>query len=147
MIIIAILAVIPLIIFWIRNRSLYQEGFGGTMGTLNISLVEMNNRLTGAPFPLVSNFSNYTASLVVKYIFFALVLLIVHVSNSLIVTFIYVLFPLVDWYIYARRHVYYQCLKPEFAHAYSTLHRACICSPVYSTILYFSVFIAYAVTQ
>ena len=68
MIVVAILAIIPLIIFWLRNRSLYQKSFGSPLGSLDISLVETYNRLTGSPFPLHPNFSNYTASLVLKYI-------------------------------------------------------------------------------
>ena len=148
MIILIIIAGILLIPFWARNKVLFKEGFGDILNCrLNLMLINTHNTICDIPgkpmFSVSENFFSYTAYLIMKFVIFIVVIIVEHFTNSLILVGIYILPLIIDWRVYKIRRAFYNDMAAEYKKAYSTLYRACICIPLYQTILYLLVQIAY----
>lgn len=148
MIVLIIIAGILIIPFWIRNKVLYNEGFGDALnGRLNLMLINMHNTICDVPgkpmFSVFENFFSYTANLITKFVIFIIVIIIEHFTNTFILVGIYILPVITDWMVYKNRKAFYNDMSSEYKKAYSTMYRACICSPLYQTILYLLLQIAF----
>ena len=141
MIILLILAGVLIVPFWIRNKTLYKEGFGDALNArLNLMLIEMHTKLNDVPgnpiFSVSQNFINYTANLILKFVIFAVVTIILHFTNSLFLTSLYILPLIFAWQAYKKRKDFYNAMSDEYKKAYSSLYKACICIPLYQTLLF-----------
>lgn len=143
------IALIIMIILVIRNLKLYDAGFGDkTDSYFNLQIINMYNNMHNSRdasgnlmLPVQKKFNNYNSYLIVKFVLFIIALLIVHFIDafaaSLICSTCFFLNMLFDWWIYSRRRTYYNNISNmTFKEAYITSYKACICGPIYQTVLY-----------
>lgn len=140
------LSLISLIIFWLRNVRIYKQNFGRSrLGGL--SIIDSYNTLFSAPNMRLldvphKNFFNYTANLITKFIHFIIFSVTSHlcaindiyfVGTILIV--VYVLFTAWSWRMYRYRSAYFNAIPSEQQEFFSPLLKACICIPIYQTLI------------
>lgn len=136
-----LIAVILLIFFWLRNKSLYIKGFGDRFNrTLVLHIINSYNTLNSPPgkalFEIHNNFFNYSANLILKFIFFIVVKVITQLLDTSIFSFIFILIALGDWNVFSQRRKFYINIPENQKKYYFYPYKACICSPIYQTILY-----------
>ena len=142
MISIALVSIIP---FWIRNKILFKNSFGGLLGTgFSCSTLSLHNTLHNGIFNVTNNFFNYTTNLILKFIIFAALIFVEHFTDTIIISILYLLYLLISWFVYKKRKAYYITVSEE--QPISTLtaaYKACVSLPIYHTILFILIEIMY----
>ncbi|MBO5463747.1 MAG: hypothetical protein J6A49_10600 [Clostridia bacterium] len=91
-----------------------------------------------------NRFSNITSNIVLKTIVFIIISLIIHFTDSLTVTYIYILFVLLAWWVFNKRRKDLNYLSEEnkkmFKHY---VFNSYITIPIFQTILFLLCYITY----
>lgn len=140
MIVFIVIAAVLIIPFWIRNKYLYNVGFGDSLKRMcNSQLIQTYNILNeprNAPkFMVFYNFFNYTANLLLNFVVFLIFILIAHFTNSVPLSCLYIIPTYLSWHVYMKRRAFYLEIPSHTQSAYTTLYKACICVPLYHTAL------------
>ena len=135
-----------LLIFWIRNRNLYIKDYGISTDMIfyrsTIQSYSVLHEVPGKPlFSLSENFFNYTANLILKFVFLVISLLLCHFIDSsilsIIISSLFLIIAIGDWNVYRKRRTFFKNISNDFTkEAYHGMFKACICSPLYQTVLY-----------
>lgn len=141
MLIIIGIAVVLIIPFWIRNVVLFKKSFSNIMDrTFNLNTINMCNTLYAIPgkplFVVSNNFINYSCNLITKLLIFVSIVLIAHFTEFWLLTQVLVMFVIIDWKVFASRRSFYYTINYTSRAAYESLYKACICGPLYQTMLY-----------
>lgn len=146
-----LISFVLLVIFWIRNRILYIKNYGNPTDLIfyrsTIETYSVLHEVPGKPiFVLSENFFNYTANLILKFVFLVISLLLYHFIDSsilsIIISGLFLIIAIGDWNVYRKRFAFYKNISNDFTkEAYHGMFKACICSPLYQTVLYIIVFL------
>ncbi len=144
-IIISGLLIVP---FWIRNVMLYRKSFSDSvLKVFNLRTIQQCNALYGIPgkpiFIVSHNFIDHSVNLITKYIFFIIILLISHFTEVWWLTQILLIFVIIDWSAFKIRRNFYYTVPTHSRDAFTSIYKACICGPLYQTLLYILVDIVY----
>ena len=148
-----LIAVILLIVFSLRNKRLFNIEFGDSVNyTLYLPFINSYNAMNTVPGqqPLLAvqdNFFNYTANLILKFILFIIFIAIYYFSEdyaicSVISLIIFGLILILDWFVFFKRRKFYKNIPQDYANLFIHSYKACICGPLYQTILFILVIIS-----
>lgn len=139
-----ILSIVLAVIFIIYLNSLFSKlnkewkMFGGVGHIVNPF---------NACYPHLSignRFSNITSNIVLKSVIFIIVALIVHYTDSLIISYIYILFVLIAWFVFNKRRKDLNNLSEENKKMFkSYVFKSYITIPIFQTILYLLCYLTY----
>ena len=145
-----LISFILLVVFGIRNSILYDKGFGNNVDRIfDLSSIQMFNNLNTPParkplFEIHSNFFNYSANLILKFIFFVICIIIINIANSHLITnilsTIHLIIGIIDWKVFLNRRKFYKFTPAKYKSLYYFPYKACICGPIYQTVLYILLF-------
>lgn len=91
-----------------------------------------------------NRFSNITSNIVLKTIVFIVISLIIHFTDSLTVTYIYILFVFLTWWVFNKRRKDLNYLSEENKKMFKRyVFNSYITIPIFQTILFLLCYITY----
>lgn len=96
---------------------------------------------------VLPNFSNITSNILVKEIVFIIFSLVIHFTDSLIPTYIYIVLVVLTWVKYNTRKKSFPEAKENYPDIVAVLPKAYIILPIFHTILYVLCYLTYMLNK
>lgn len=138
-----IISIIICIGFIVYLNNLFSK-FSKSFFPFNAAMLTNDFNILYPQLSINNKFSNITSNLILKTVIFIVVSLIIHFTDSLIVTFVYVVFVFVAWWVFNKRRNDLNTLSVETQGFFKQyVFKSYITIPIFQTILYLLCYITY----
>lgn len=132
------LLLIAFIVFWRLNCSLYSKKYGGSLGVLYKGVIDSYCSITRSLFALFPNFSNYTWSMIRKFVALSIIIILYHYVDIHWLFYIYLITYAISFAKFMARKGEFKKMddnnKPFFEDLYTASRRLMIFNTMYCLI-------------
>ncbi len=122
-----ILDIILIISSFIFCTLYYNQNYGDPIKQISLTLLQSHNALYGNIFQVMHGFSNYSYNILLKGIITIICIFVVHFTDSLWITYLYLPYLLLTYWIYGKRVKQYKSenesqkkiIRPSFVVSFS----------------------------
>ena len=136
-----IAALIIFIFFVIACVCLYKKHYEQDL--FNLNFVQTHSAINRSNILVYKNFSNIYCNLVLKVIIFIIFSLVIHFTDRLWITYIYMALTFFSWLIFNGKKKEFKSMSEHVQPAFKPALTASSFIPVFQTITYFLLFAVY----
>ncbi len=121
----------------------FKKIYGGILGDLSLSELQLHENLNRRIFGTTINFFNISANVLLKGIITFICILIIHFTDKLWISDIYVLYLVLTYFVFVRRFKHYNEQLNQTKKAIKPALISSAVLPIAHTIFYISLFVTY----
>lgn len=134
--------VLVIICFIICSRY-YAKTYGSHLGVLMLNCLHTHEVLHGKLFGVLPNFSNVSFNIILKGIVTIICILVVHFCDSLWITYLYMPYLLLTYWVYKNRKQHYNSQPSDIQEYIKPALRASLALPIFHTLFLSLLYITY----
>lgn len=135
--------IILVIIAFVFCNFYYNRHYSGVWGEISLDQLRTHEVINGKIFGVTPSFSNFSTNVLLKCIVTIICIVIVHFTDSLFTTYVYIPYLLLNYWMFNSRLRYYKAQPPQFKSFIKPALVASFILPLFQTVFLLSLYLTY----
>lgn len=135
------------VLAFIFSSVYYKTQYGGSTGIFLLQGLHIHEVLNGKIFGVLPNFSNYLYNTIVKCIITIVCIVVIHFTDSLWITYLYMPYLLLTYWTFSNRLKHYKAQDANIKHCIKPALVASFIIPIFHTLCLVSLYITYLLNK
>lgn len=138
-----IIDVLLVVLAFVFCNVYYNKHYGGNFGPMSLNVLRTHEVIEGKILDVMPGFSNFSCNVLLKCIVTIICIVIIHFSDSLWITYLYMPYLLLTYWVFKNRVQHYNAQTPDNKHFIKPALVASFTLPLFQTIFMISLYITY----